>query len=101
MSRLLGLYPRVWRRRYEAEFRALALVGLIALAVGARRSGHWSIGASFAVVGSCTVAVGVVLFAMAMSDGDRLAGAAFQVYLSVALVPAWLGVGATLIRSPG
>lgn len=80
---------------------ALALVGLIALAVGARRSGHWSIGASFAVVGSCTVAVGVVLFAMAMSDGDRLAGAAFQVYLSVALVPAWLGVGATLIRSPG
>lgn len=77
-----------------------ALVGLVALAVGARRAGSWSTGPSIAVVGSCFAVVGVAWFAAATTDGDRMAGSVFLMVIALALVPAWLGVGATLIRRP-
>ena len=77
-----------------------ALAGLVTLAVGARRSGAWSTGPSVAVVGSCLAVVGLAWVAMSAFDGDRMAGGAFFMIIAVVLVPAWLGVGATLIRRP-
>ena len=66
---------------------------LIALAVGARRSGAWSTGPSVAVAGSCIAVIGVFWYALVMSNGDRMAGGVYFVVGAVALSPAWLGVG--------
>lgn len=79
----------------------LALVGLLALAVGGRISGGWPTGHSIAVVGACIAVVAVMLVGLATTDGDRLVADALFGYVAAALVPAWLGVGATLIRPPG
>jgi hypothetical protein len=79
----------------------VALVGLIALAVGGYRSGGWSTVPSVAVVACCLAVVGITWFAAATIDGDRMAGGTFLLLAAAALVPAWLGVGATLIRRPG
>jgi hypothetical protein len=90
-----GLAPWLW------WFGLLALMGLLALAVGGQRSGAWSVSPSFAVVGACIAVVTVGLFGAATIDGDRLAGAELFGYIGIACVPAWLGIGAPLIRPPG
>jgi hypothetical protein len=88
---LWGLAPWVlW-------FGLLALIGLLALALGGRHSGSWSVWPSLAVLGACLAVVAVALFGLA-TGGDRLASAELFAYAGVAFVPAWLGVGASLIR---
>lgn len=78
----------------------VALAGLVALGVGARRSGAWSTGPSIVVVGSCLAVVGIAWVAIATTNGDRMAGGVYLLIIAAALVPAWLGVGATLMRRP-
>ena len=91
---LWGLAPWLW------WFGLLALLGLLALAVGGRRAGAWPTRYAFAVVGACLAVVAVTAFGFATIEGDRLAGAELLGYVGAALVPAWLGVGATLIQRP-
>jgi hypothetical protein len=78
----------------------IALIGLIALAVGAHGSGGWSTMPSVTVIAGCLAVIGITWFAAITTGGDRMAGGTFLLLAAGALVPAWLGVGATLIRRP-
>ena len=79
----------------------VTLAGLIALAVGARRSGAWATGPSVVMIGSCLAVVAITWFGLATSHGDRMAGGVFLLVGAAVLIPAWLVVGGTLIRRPG
>jgi hypothetical protein len=92
---LWALAPWLW------WFGLLVLLGLLALAVGGRLSGIWPTRYTVTVVLACAAVVAVVAFGFATLEGDRLAGAELLGYAGAALVPAWLGVGATLIQRPG
>lgn len=89
-----ALAPWVW------WFGLLTLLGLLALAVGGRLSGLWQTRYALAVVFAVLAVVGVVAFGVATLEGDRLAGAELLGYIGLACVPAWLGVGAPLVRPP-
>lgn len=92
---LWALAPWLW------WFGLLALVGLLALAVGGRRCGLWQTRYALTVIGACLAVVAVGVFGFATLEGNRLAGAELLGYMGAALVPAWLGIGATLIQRPG
>jgi hypothetical protein len=78
---------------------ALMIGGLTILAVGGYRSRAWPRWSSASVGGACLVAV--VLIAYGISTAiDRMAGGVLITAAATAFVPAWLGVGATLIRQP-
>jgi hypothetical protein len=78
---------------------ALMVGGLVVLAIGAGRSGAWPAGTSAAVALSCLVVA--AMMALGYSSGiDRMTGATLIVVAAAAFLPAWLGVGATLIRRP-
>lgn len=80
---------------------ALVSIGLIGvLAAGARRSGDWPLTASLAVVAGCLAVFAIGGVGAAVAGADRMAGGAFFVLAGLSLIPAWLGIGATLIRRP-
>jgi hypothetical protein len=79
----------------------VVVAGLIALAVGARRSGAWLTGPSVVMIGCCLAVVAVTWYGVATSYGDRMAGGVFLLVGAAVLIPAWLVIGGTLIRRPG
>ena len=76
------------------------MICLVILAVTGARSGLWPWVASLAVAVGCAAAVAIVAVALTTLGGDRIAGALLLTVCSVVLVPIWLAVGATLIRTP-
>ena len=91
---LFGMGPWLW------QLGLIAIGLLVVLAVAGLRSGTWQLGATLAVVVAGVGVVAIVAVALAVTVGDRMAGGAFLVAAGLILVPAWLGVGATLIRRP-
>jgi hypothetical protein len=91
---LWGMAPWLWPL-------GLVAVGLlVGLAVACLRSGAWPLWASATVV-----AAGVGVFAIgaagaAFAGTDRMAGGFVFLLIGLVLVPAWLSVGATLVRDP-
>ena len=79
---------------------ALAATGLIVvLAVAGLRSGAWPPVAALAVVGA-GIAVAVI-FAIGLAlQPDRMSGGVLFMAAGLALVPAWLAIGAVLLRPP-
>jgi hypothetical protein len=53
-----------------------------------------------AVVGGCLGMVAIVAVGAGAVGGDRLAGATFIALAATAMVPAWLGLGGSLVRLP-
>jgi hypothetical protein len=79
---------------------ALTATGLIVvLAVAGLRSGAWPPLASLAVV-AAGIAVAVIFAIGLASQPDRMSGGALFVAAGLALVPAWLAIGAVLLRPP-
>jgi hypothetical protein len=88
---VFGLGPWMW------PF-GLAAFGLVAiLAVAGLWAKAWPGWASSAVVGGVLCVVLVAAVGIATYDGDRMAGGVFFLVAGLALVPAWLGVGGTLV----
>ncbi len=73
--------------------------GLVVLAVGAHRSDAWPTWSSVSVALSCVVVVALMAIGFSIAI-DRMAGGVLFLLAAVAFVPAWLGVGGSLIRSP-
>ncbi len=80
-------------------FGGLLVAGLVALSVGAYRARAWPGRTSAAVMVSCVVVVAMVGFGYAVSV-DRMTGGLLLAAGAAAFLPAWLGVGTTLIRRP-
>ncbi|MEA2609415.1 MAG: hypothetical protein QOJ75_1658 [Chloroflexota bacterium] len=76
------------------------VVGLAVLAIGAYRAGAWPTRTSVAVVLSCLAVVVMIVIGYAISV-DRMTGAALLAVAAAAFVPAWLGIGTSLISPPG
>ncbi len=76
----------------------LALLGVLAIA--GHRSGAWPAVASLVVVAACVSVIAIVAIGVTVAGADRMAGGAVFVLAGLSLIPAWLGVGATLIRRP-
>jgi hypothetical protein len=81
------------------EIAMAAAACLVILAVAGARSGLWPRVASLAVAAGCAAAAAIVAVALTTLSGDRMAGALLLTVCSVVLVPIWLAVGATLIRT--
>lgn len=89
-----GMAPWLWPI-------GLLAIGFVALlAVAGRRSGDWPLGASLTVAAACLGVLVIGAVGAANTGGDRMVGGFFLVLAALILVPAWLGVGATLIRRP-
>jgi hypothetical protein len=73
--------------------------GLIVLAVGAHRSHAWPTWSTVSVAVACVVVVAFMAIGFS-SAIDRMAGGLLFLMAAAAFVPAWLGVGGSLIRSP-
>jgi hypothetical protein len=82
------------------EIALAAVICLVVLAVAGARSGLWPWVASFAVAAGCAAAAAIVAVALTTLSGDRMAGGFLITVCSIVLVPIWLTVGATLIRTP-
>jgi len=89
---LFGMGPWMW------PLGLTAILLLIALAVGGVRSGAWPLWASVAVVAASLGVVAIGALGAAVAGGDRMTGGAFFVVAGLAIVPAWLVLGATLVR---
>lgn len=73
--------------------------GLIVLAVGAHRSRAWPTWSSVSVALACVVVVALMAIGFSIAI-DRMAGGVLLLVAATAFVPAWLGLGASLIRRP-
>lgn len=76
-----------------------ALGGIVVLALGGRLSGTWPAWSAAAVALSCAALVGIVGYGL-LNQVDRMTGATLFAMAAAAFVPAWLGIGGTLIRRP-
>ena len=76
---------------------ALMVGGLLVLALGAHHSGAWPTWTSASVATACLVVVAVMAYGLSTAV-DRMAGGVLFTVAATAFVPAWLGVGTTLIR---
>ncbi len=88
---LFGLGPWMF------PFGVTAVVCVTWLGLAAGRAGEWSPVASAIVVGSGLAVLGVVAVATQVVGGDRMAGGVAFLVAGLAVVPAWLALGATLI----
>lgn len=77
----------------------LMVGGLAILAVGSYRSRAWPAWSSASVGLACVVVVMLIAYGIS-TQIDRMAGGVLLTIAAAAFVPAWLGVGATLIRRP-
>ena len=73
------------------------IAGLVLLAVGTYRSRAWPTWSSVAVAVGCLIVVGLVTYGYSTTI-DRMAGGVLLTIAAIAIVPAWLSVGATLVR---
>lgn len=73
--------------------------GLIVLAVGAHRSRAWPTWSTVSVALACVVVVALMAIGFSIAI-DRMAGGVLLLVAAAAFVPAWLSVGASLIRRP-
>lgn len=78
----------------------VAIVALVTLALSAGRAREWTPTSSTIVVAACTVTASIVVVSINFVGGDRMAGGAVFAVAATALVPAWLGIGTTLIARP-
>lgn len=76
---------------------ALMVAGLAVLAVGGLRSRAWPTWSSFSVASACVVGVGALGYGIS-TEVDRMAGGVLLTIAAAAFVPAWLGLGASLLR---
>ncbi len=81
-------------------FALIAMFCLAWLAIAAGRAGQWGPLASAAVTASCLGAFGIIAVALLVGSGDRMAGGLAFLFAGMALVPAWLTLGAMLIVRP-
>jgi hypothetical protein len=89
---LWGTAPWLWPR-------GLIAVGLVvALAVAGLRSGAWPLWGSLTVVAAGVGVIAIGAAGAAVAGTDRMAAGYFFFLIGLVLVPAWLGVGATLVR---
>lgn len=89
---LWGLGPWLWPL-------GLVVVGLlVVLAIAGRRSGAWPLWASLTVVAAGVGVTAIGAAGAALAGTDRMAGGFVFLAIGLVLVPAWLGVGATLVR---
>lgn len=91
---IFGMGPWLW------PLGLIAICLIVVLAVAGLRSGAWSLGASLAVVLGCVGVVGITAVGVAVAGDDRMAGGSFLLVAALLFVPAWLGIGAALIRRP-
>jgi hypothetical protein len=89
---LFGMGPWMW------PLGLTAMLLLVALAVGSVRAGAWPMWASAAVVAASLGLVAIMAVGVVVADGDRMIGGAFFFVAGLAIVPAWLVLGATLVR---
>lgn len=90
----------IWGTQPWLVWAAVPMVGgLVALAVGAHRSGAWPTWTSVAVALACLIVVALMAFGFSTAV-DRMAGGVLLLVAAAAFVPAWLGVGVSLIRRP-
>jgi hypothetical protein len=90
----------IWGTQPWLVWAAVPMVcGLAALAVGAHRSGAWPTTTSVAVALACLAVVALMAFGFSAAV-DRMAGGVLLLIAATAFVPAWLGVGTSLIRRP-
>jgi hypothetical protein len=89
-----GMAPWLW------PVVLVAIGFIVVLAVAAHRSGAWPGVASLVVVAACLTVVVIGVVAANVAGGDRMAGGLFFLVGGLALAPAWLGIGATLIGRP-
>lgn len=91
----------IWGTQPWLLWAAVPMVGgVVVLALGAQRSQAWP------TLTSATVALACVIVAAIMAYGvitavDRLDGGLLFTIAAAAFVPAWVGVGTTLIRPSG
>ena len=76
---------------------ALMVAGLAVLAVGGLRSRAWPTWSSFSVASACVVGVSLLGYGIS-TEVDRMAGGVLLTIAAAAFVPAWLGLGASLLR---
>jgi hypothetical protein len=84
------------------HFGGLGLLGLVAFAVGARRSAGWSGAATAAVLGGCVGIFALVPLMMGLVDLGIAGDGSEQIaYLALGLlaVPIWLGIGGSLVAA--
>ena len=75
---------------------ALMIGGLAILAVGGYRARAWPAWSSASVGSACVVVVVLIGYGISTAV-DRMAGGVLLAVAATAFVPAWLGVGATLL----
>jgi hypothetical protein len=85
---------------WVAAYGLVAIGLLIVLAAAGWRSGVWPLAASLTVAAACVGVVAIAAYSLATFSGDRMAGGALMAIAASAFIPAWLGVGTTLIRRP-
>ena len=94
------LFLLIWGIQPWLLWAAVPMIGgLVALALGARHAGAWPTWPSAAVALACLVVVAIIGYGLTI-DVDRMAGGMLFSVAATAFLPAWLGVGATLIIRP-
>jgi hypothetical protein len=88
---LYGLGPWMF------PFGLAAIIFVATLALAAGRAREWPSTASTIVVVACVLAVAIVVTAATAFGGDRMAGGMVFLVAGMVLVPAWLGIGLTLV----
>ncbi len=91
---LFGLGPWMW------PYFLIAMVCVTWLAVAAGRAGRWPPLPAGAVVTSCVAVIAIMGVGATLTGGDRMAGGLAFLLAGIALVPAWLGLSATLVVRP-
>lgn len=91
---LWGMGPWLW------PLGLIAVGLLVALAVAGRRSGAWPLWASLVVVAAGIGVIAIGAAGAAVAGTDRMVGGFVFLLIGLVLVPAWLSVGATLVRDP-
>lgn len=97
-ARAALLFLIVWALQpWQLLFGAVMIVGLAVMAIGAYRAMAWSGRTSAAVVAPCLIVVGMMGLGYSL-DVDRMTASVLLALAGVAVLPAWLSVGTTLLR---
>lgn len=91
------LFTLVWGIQPWLLWAGVPMVGGLALlAVGGYRARAWGVWSSASVGAACVVVVVLIGYGMSTAI-DRMAGGVLLTVAATAFVPAWLGLGATLL----
>jgi hypothetical protein len=94
------LFTLLWGIQPWLLWAGIVMIGGLAiLVVGGYRARAWPIWSSASVGLACVVVI-VLVGCGISTDVDRMAGGVLLTVAATSFVPAWLGVGATLIRRP-